>query len=78
MEIEVNDTLEPIGFSLEVAAKVIGISRAKAYMCVNDGLLKAKKIGSRTITTRENCQEFIDSMPDFEPKIIYKLENSDK
>ena len=68
MKIEVSKVIEPMGFGLDVAAKVIGVSRAKAYNLVNAGLLRAKKVDGRTITTPEYCREFLESMPDYEPK----------
>lgn len=70
MDLEVNEVIEPVGFGLEVAAKVLGISRAKAYLLASSGELKVKKVGSRSITTRENCQDCLDAMPDFTSKNV--------
>ena len=61
---DVNELVEPLGFSIDVAAKVIGISRAKAYQLVKSGQLKVKKVGSRSITTREYCVDCLASMPE--------------
>ena len=62
--VDVSDVLEPVAFSLDVAARVIGISRAKCYQLAKSGQLRVKKVGSRSLTTREYCVDLLESMPD--------------
>ena len=47
-----------------VAAR-FGVSTPTIYKAMNDGLLKAKKAGKRTIITPEAEQDYKNNMPDY-------------
>ena len=57
---------EPLAHTMEDAALITGISRAKLYEVLNEGGLSGKKVGRRTIILRAVLIEFLNTLPDYE------------
>lgn len=51
------------GMSLREACRFIGIGRSLALSEIRSGRLKARKIGRRTIVTREDAITYLRSLP---------------
>ncbi|ANW06198.1 hypothetical protein LMTR13_37460 [Bradyrhizobium icense] len=49
--------------SIAEACAVAGIGRTKIYQAINDGNLKARKFGKRTLVLRDDLREFLASLP---------------
>lgn len=62
---------EPLAYSMEDAAAMLGISRAKLYEILNIGDLGGKKLGRRTIILHYVLVDFLEGLPDY--KIDYAL-----
>lgn len=43
-------------------------SRSELYLAMRLGKLKAKKRGRRTIILRDDLEEYLAALPDYEPK----------
>jgi excisionase family DNA binding protein len=56
--------LQTEGLTLAEASVVSGIGRTKLYEAIADGLLTARKYGSRTIVLRGELQRFLKSLPE--------------
>ena len=56
-------TIEPLADSVVVAAKRLGICRAKAYQEISSGRLVARKAGRRTLIERAEQARWLDSLP---------------
>lgn len=63
---EGSQEFEPLAHTMEDAAAITGISRAKLYKILNEGGLTGKKIGRRTIILRGVLIEFLHALPDYE------------
>lgn len=61
-------TTEPLAYPLPEFLTRFGVSRSTAYREINAGRLKARKRGSRTIITAADAQEWLASLPAFEPQ----------
>ena len=57
---------EPLAHTMDDAAALTGISRAKLYEILNEGGLSGKKLGRRTIILRAVLIEFLHALPDYE------------
>lgn len=55
-----------LSFSIEEAAKVVGIGRTKIYEAINQGSLKAKKFGKRTVILKNDLEIFLDNLEDYQ------------
>ncbi len=44
------------------------LGRTKVYQLISDGLLKARKIGKRTIVLRTDLEEFLNSLEPYNSK----------
>lgn len=56
------------GYNLSDIARPKGpLSRSELYNAINAGKLRAKKYGKRTIVTPEAWNEFLASLPDYQP-----------
>jgi excisionase family DNA binding protein len=53
------------GTTHDVARKY-RISRSRQYELLSDGLIKAKKLGSRTLIDLESVDAYLSSLPDYE------------
>lgn len=50
-------------YSVTEALELIGISRTKFYQLVNDGRIKVRKIGNRSIILEEDLGAFLRALP---------------
>ena len=57
---------EPLAYSVDDAAAILGISRQKLYDILNIGDLGGKKLGRRTIILHYVLVEFLEGLPDYE------------
>ncbi|WP_375598319.1 helix-turn-helix domain-containing protein [Devosia sp. Naph2] len=54
---------EPLAYSIEQAAIVMGISKSSIYTLIDEGKLVARKFGRRTVITRFDAEVFLQSLP---------------
>ena len=54
-----------VSFSITEASKLLGIGRTKVYEAINEGRLRAKKYGKRTILLREDLEQFLADLEDY-------------
>ncbi len=54
---------EVLGYSISGACDAIPCGRTKLYQLIADGRLKAKKLGNKTIITRDSLVRLVDSLP---------------
>lgn len=52
----VHEAMHPLGYGVKEAAKLLGISRSSIYALMKSGLLKAVRIGRRTLFTEEELR----------------------
>ncbi|MDG5751968.1 helix-turn-helix domain-containing protein [Qipengyuania sp. XHP0211] len=55
--------IEPLAYSMEEAAAMLGISRGKLYRILNVGEIGGKKLGRRTIILHSDLVKFLDNLP---------------
>ncbi len=58
------DHNEPSVYSVEAAARRVGICRDGIYSAIRQKRLKAKKYGRRTLITEADLQAFLSELPD--------------
>ncbi|WP_323162872.1 helix-turn-helix domain-containing protein [Stenotrophomonas maltophilia] len=58
---------QPIAYSINDAAKAIGISRAGLYNLLGDKKIAGRKIGARTVIPADELRRFVNSQPMYEP-----------
>jgi excisionase family DNA binding protein len=56
-------TVERLAYGIDEAAAVIGIGRSALYDLIRDKRLVARKIGARTIITKNELTEFLGRLP---------------
>ena len=58
--------MEPniLGYSINGACDAIPCGRTKLYQLIADGRLKAKKLGTKTIITRDSIMRLVEELPD--------------
>ncbi len=61
--------LEPAANSISDIIRRAGFGRSHLYQEINSGRLKARKLGAKTLILEDDFQEFLRSLPAFEPKI---------
>lgn len=54
-----------MSYSIDEARKVTGIGRTKLYEAINEGLLRARKYGKRTIILKDDLQKFLNSLESY-------------
>jgi excisionase family DNA binding protein len=59
---ELAGQVAPLAHTIDEAAAILGIGRSLAYELVRAGRLRARKIGRRTIITREDIEGFLRSL----------------
>jgi excisionase family DNA binding protein len=55
--------MEPIAYTIEDAAKVVGIGRTKLYEAIKKGELPYKKLGRRTLILAADLRGWLDGLP---------------
>ena len=56
-----------LAFDISEAAEQAPVGKTKLYEAINEGRLRAKKNGGRTMILAEDFQEFLRTLPDYEP-----------
>ena len=56
-------TIAPVEFTVEGAVAASGIGRTLLFRAIKQGRLRARKLGRRTIVTRDDLAEFLSSLP---------------
>ncbi|MCC7035723.1 MAG: helix-turn-helix domain-containing protein [Alphaproteobacteria bacterium] len=59
-----------LSLSIEEVSDTTGIGRMKLYQLINDGDLKARKIGKRTIILRVDLEDFLANLQSYPPKTV--------
>jgi excisionase family DNA binding protein len=63
-----SSTDEPLAYSPTHAADVLGLSRATIYRLMNEGRIRARKLGDhRTLIDREELVRFVQGLPTCAP-----------
>ena len=62
------DGVMQLSFSVDEAAKSTGLGRTRLYDAINDGVLRAKKFGKRTIVLRDDLEEFLSRLESYPSK----------
>jgi len=64
-----SDSTQPIkeAFSVQEATERAPIGHQGIYDAINDGRLRAKKNGKRTLIIVDDFRDFLSSLPDYEP-----------
>jgi len=52
---------EPLAYSIKEACRVSSIGRTRIYALINEGRLKATKVGRRTLVNAESLRELVGS-----------------
>jgi excisionase family DNA binding protein len=50
---------KPVSYSVEDAARALGIGRSLAFRLIREGQLAAVKIGRRTVVPVKECEAFL-------------------
>jgi excisionase family DNA binding protein len=58
-----SEHFSPEALSIDQACAIAGIGRTKIYQAINDGHLKARKYGKRTLILRSELHEFLANLP---------------
>lgn len=53
------NALQPLAYSIEEAVRVSSIGRTRLYQLINEGKLKSRKIGKRTLILAESLRDLI-------------------
>jgi excisionase family DNA binding protein len=53
-----------IAYTVDDAARVIGVSRGFVYTLFKSGALTARKAGRRTLVTRDDLVRYLESLPE--------------
>ncbi len=53
----------PLAHRLRDAGRMVGLGDTKMYELIGQGVLDARKAGSRTLITHESLQRYLDSLP---------------
>lgn len=52
-------------YSIPEVMDMSGLGRTKVYMEINEGFLKAKKIGARTVVPVDAYNNWLSNLPDY-------------
>jgi hypothetical protein len=59
----------PLGYNITDVSRPKGpLSRSEIYNAINEGRLRAKKYGRRTIITPDAWRDFLAALPDYSPR----------
>ena len=59
--------MEKLAYGIPEAVQVAPVGKTRLYEAINSGVLKAHKHGTRTIIMRDDLEEWLRSLPDYEP-----------
>ncbi|WP_299809723.1 helix-turn-helix domain-containing protein [uncultured Roseibium sp.] len=54
---------EKLAFQIVEAAKIVGVSRSKLYDEIQQGRLKTRKVGQRTLILKRDLQAWLNDLP---------------
>ena len=54
---------EPIAYTLDDAGRVAGHGRTKLYELISEGVLDARKAGSRTLIVGDSLRAYLANLP---------------
>ena len=57
------EVAEPVALSIKEACKLSSLGRTKFYQLIKDNVIKARKVGRRTIVLRIELEEGLKSLP---------------
>ena len=63
-----NASENAFAFSVDEVCVLAGICKQNVYNALNDGRLRAKKIGTRTLILPSDLMRFLESLEDYSPK----------
>ena len=58
-----NSDFKPITYSINEAIKVSSIGRTRLYELINDGTLKVKRLGRRTLVSAQSLHALLEPEP---------------
>ena len=61
--------MQKLAYTIEEAAKAGAGGRTAVYDAINAGILKARKRGKRTIILHDDLQRFLESLPEYQPRV---------
>ena len=53
-------------YSIEQVSEITSIGRTKIYEYINQGLLKARKVGKRTLILKRDLDDFLENLDFYE------------
>jgi excisionase family DNA binding protein len=53
--------MEPLAYSINDAAKALGVGRTTIYVLINSGQLETFKIGRRTLVKADSLRRIVES-----------------
>ena len=59
---EPEPTILPVSYSVEDAAKALGIGRTFVFQLIKEGKLKAVKLGRRTVVPVKECEALLSRL----------------
>lgn len=65
------DDSQALVFTLNEFCRKFRVSRSKVYRDLNAGRLRAKKLGTRTVITAEDAEDYRESLPAYVPRKSY-------
>ncbi len=54
---------EPLAYRIDDACRILGLGTTKLYALIGNGVLDARKAGSRTLITGESLRAYVASLP---------------
>jgi len=58
-----------LNLTINQAMQTLGIGRTKLYQLLNDGSLRAFKLGSKTLILKDSLDDYVASLPSYKPKL---------
>lgn len=55
--------VEPAAFGILSAARIMGVSRSTVFAEIADGRLEARKVGRKTLITRDAIANWLSNLP---------------
>lgn len=55
--------VEPAAFDIVNAARIMGVGRSTVFAEIAEGRLEARKVGRKTLVTRNAIQAWLDGLP---------------
>jgi excisionase family DNA binding protein len=62
--------MDELTYTVKGACKLTNVGPTTIYQALNEGTLVGKKVGRRTLITRQSLQQWIDGLPSYATKCI--------